>query len=135
MGVVLDSDVIVGFLDSDDSLHEVADQRIRQLAGHEAFFCSVVTYAELLTGAELGHHARDVVQGFFDDLVDEVVPVDVEVARRASELRAEKTSLRMPDAMILATADLREDIQLVLCADARWAKVTSLNARVELLRK
>jgi predicted nucleic acid-binding protein len=35
-----------------------------------------------------------------------VEPVDWPVLRRASELRASKPSLRMPDAMHLATADL-----------------------------
>ncbi|HYM65699.1 MAG TPA: hypothetical protein VEW68_00250, partial [Patescibacteria group bacterium] len=44
------------------------------------------------------------------------------------------TSLRMPDALILATADLHEDIDTVLCADGAWPKVKGLSCRVELLK-
>jgi predicted nucleic acid-binding protein len=134
VGVVLDSDVIVGFLDRDDSLHHAANRRIRELAGEQAFVASVVSYAELLTGAELGQHPREVVQGFFDDLVDDIVAVDLEVAQRAAQLRAGKKALRMPDALILATADLHPDVRLVVCGDERWAAVHLPNARVELLR-
>jgi hypothetical protein len=43
--------------------------------------------------------------------------------------------LRMPDALILATADLHEEIETVLCADGNWPKVKGLNCRVELLNR
>ena len=40
----------------------------------------------------------------------------------------------MPDALILATADLQEDVDTVLCADGDWPKVKGLSCRVELLK-
>jgi hypothetical protein len=40
----------------------------------------------------------------------------------------------MPDALILATADLRPEIETVLCADGDWPKVKGLSCRVELLK-
>jgi hypothetical protein len=40
----------------------------------------------------------------------------------------------MPDALILATADLRADVDMVLCAASDWPKVGGLDCRVELLK-
>jgi hypothetical protein len=39
----------------------------------------------------------------------------------------------MPDALILATADLHADIDTVLCADGAWSKIKGLSCEVELL--
>jgi hypothetical protein len=41
---------------------------------------SVITYAELLTGARLGHHDHTGVRGFFEQLIDEIHGVDRSVA-------------------------------------------------------
>jgi predicted nucleic acid-binding protein len=128
---LLDSVAVAAFLDRDDVFHAAADARIRELAGRDALIVSVITYAELLTGAALGHHAGPVVRGFFRDLVDEVHPVDRAVAERAAELRAARTSLRLPDALILATADLRK-ADVVITGDRHWTNVDG-GARVELL--
>jgi hypothetical protein len=40
----------------------------------------------------------------------------------------------MPDALILATADLQPEIETVLCADGDWAKIKGLSCKVELLK-
>lgn len=56
MAVVLDSDAVVGFLDRDDALHTAADAAIRDVIGEHRILVSAVTYAEVLTGARLGHH-------------------------------------------------------------------------------
>jgi hypothetical protein len=40
----------------------------------------------------------------------------------------------MPDAPILATADLHEDIDTIVCADDDWPNVKSLSCTVELLK-
>ena len=133
MVVLLDSSTVVGFLDRDDALHADADRRLRALAGRERLIVSVVSYAEVLTGARLGHHDIDIVQGFFAQLIDDVVVVDVEVAERASVLRAAKRSLRMPDALILATADVRQ-ADVVLAGDEGWGDVP-IGPEVEVLRR
>ncbi len=62
---------------------------------------------------------------------DEVHPVDRAVAERAAELRAARASLRLPDALILATADLR-NADVVITGDRHWTNVDG-GARVELL--
>lgn len=132
--ILLDSTVIVGFLDSDDALHEVSVARLRELAGLHSLATSVVSYAEVMTGAELGHHSEERVNGFFDALVRDLLPVDRDIAARASKIRGKRRSLPMPDALILATADLHAEIDTVLCADSDWPKVGGLACRVELLQ-
>ena len=130
--ILLDSTVIVGFLDADDAHHEVAVARFKQSAGRHPLVASVISYAEVLTGVSLGHHSQKNVEGFFDALVADLLPVDRSVAARAATLRGERRSLSMPDALILATADLRPEIETVLCADRDWPKVKGLACKVEL---
>jgi predicted nucleic acid-binding protein len=130
---LLDSAAIAGFLDRDDVFHAAAAARIRGLAGREPLVVSVISYAELLTGAGLGHHDEKTVRGFFADLIDEVHDVDRAVAERAAELRTANPSLKMPDALILATADVH-DVDVVITADRRWVAVLA-GRRTELLRR
>ena len=132
--ILLDSTVIVGFLDADDALHEVAVARLKALARSHPLAASVISYAEVMTGVALAHHPRAPVDGFFDALVKELLPVDRDVAARAATLRGRRKSLKMPDALILATADLDAEIDAVLCADDAWPKIRGLACRVELLK-
>jgi predicted nucleic acid-binding protein len=133
VAVILDSDAVVGFLDRGDALHPPADAAIRELAREHRLVASVITYAEVLTGARLGHHRVDHVVGFFTGLISELWPVDADVAARAADLRAATRWLRMPDALILATADIRPDVDLILTADVRTSKISHLDCDVRLL--
>jgi predicted nucleic acid-binding protein len=132
--ILLDSPIIVGFLDADDALHEIAVSRLREIVGSHPLAASVISYAELMTGVSLGHHSHERVDRLFDALVKDLLPVDREVAARAATLRGKRISLRMPDALILATADLHEDIDTIVCADDDWPKVKGLSCKVELLK-
>ena len=131
--ILLDSNVIVGFLDADDALHEVTVAKFREVVGSRPLVVSAVSYAEVMTGVSLGHHPKRDVERFFDILIKELLPIDGPIAARAAELRGKRVSLRMPDALILATADLHEDVETVLCADCEWPKVKRLSCKVELL--
>lgn len=135
MAVVLDSDAVVAFLDRADALHDAADEAIRDLLGKDRLFASAVTYAEVLTGARLGRHDEKRVRGFFTDLVSEILPVDATVADKAADFRARRKSLRMPDALILATAELHPEVDLVVTGDQRAAKATGLNFKVRVLQE
>lgn len=131
--ILLDSTVIVGFLDADDALHPSTVARFRQLVRTQPLAASVISYAEVITGVVLGDHDAAAVDGFFDAFVRDLLPVDRPVASRAAELRGTRPSLAMPDALILATADLHGDIDAVLAADGEWPKVKGLSCEVELL--
>ncbi len=134
MAVVLDSDAVLAFLDRVDALHDAADEAIRDLLGKDRLLASAVTYAEVLTGARLGRHDDKRVRGFFADLISEILPVDAKVADKAADLRARRKSLRMPDALILATADLHPEVDLVVTGDQRAAKITGSSFKVKLLQ-
>lgn len=134
MAVVLDSDVVVGFLDRQDALHGAADAAVRELVRGQRLLASVVTYAEVLTGARLGHHNGDDVRGFFAGLLSGVLPVDVAIADKAADLRSRFKTLRMPDALILATAETDPDIDLIVTGDQQLAKLSGLKVKVRLLR-
>ncbi|HET7053062.1 MAG TPA: PIN domain-containing protein [Solirubrobacterales bacterium] len=135
MAVVLDSDAVIAFLDRGDALHDAADEAIRDLLGKDRLFASAVTYAEVLTGARLGRHDEKRVRGFFSDLISEILPVDAGVADKAADLRSKRRSLRMPDALILATADLHPEVELVVTGDHRTAKAAGSNFKVKVLRR
>lgn len=132
--ILLDSTVIVGFLDADDALHDVTVARFKEIAGSHPLAASVISYAEVMTGVALGHHPKDRVEGFFDTFVKDLLPVDRPVAARAATLRGMRKTLSMPDALILATADLQPEADTVLCADGDWPKVKGLSCQVELLK-
>ena len=134
MAVVLDSDAVIGFLDRDDALHDAADAAIRDLVREQRLLVSVVTYAEVLTGACLGHHDEGQVRGFFAQLISEVLPVDMTVADKAAEFRSRVKALRMPDALILGTAETDPDVDLIVTGDAQAPKIPGLDCAVRLLR-
>jgi hypothetical protein len=132
MGIaLLDSGTVIGFLDADDRLHQAADAAVRTAASEYAFAVSVVTVAELLTGAKLGHHDEQTVRRFFAQIVSQRIPLDEPAAERAAELRAAQKTLRMPDALILATADLKADV--VLTGDEQWLKTSGLNCELRYI--
>ncbi|HEU5142932.1 MAG TPA: PIN domain-containing protein [Solirubrobacterales bacterium] len=134
MAVVLDSDAVIGFLDRGDALHDAAAAAVRECAHRQPLVASVVTYAEVLTGARMGHHDEDHVEEFFAKLISELLPVDAAVADRAARLRAGAQGLRMPDALILASADLGPEVDEVLTGDVRAAKLPELECEIRLLR-
>lgn len=131
--ILLDSTVIVGFLDAGDAHHAATVARFKDIVGTHPLIASVISYAEVMTGVTLGHHPAGQVEGFFDALVKDLLPVDKVVAARAATLRGTRKSLSMPDALILATADLHPDVETVLCADGDWPKIKDLDCQVELL--
>lgn len=128
--IALDSGAIIGILDAGDAFHDAADAKLRELLGHERLIASVVTYAELITGVHLDHQSGESTRGFFNDVINDLVPVDVAVAERAAELRGRREGLRMSDALIIATAELHADA--IVTTDDEWAKL-KLDCEVELL--
>lgn len=130
---MLDSDAVVGFLDSSDPHHQAADTAIRSAATNERLLVSAITYAEVLTGARLGHHSEGPAAGFFAGIVSEIIPAGPEIAERAATLRAENMSLRLPDALIAATADLKPEVDTLLTGDRELARLRSLRSAVRLL--
>lgn len=102
--LILDASVLIGLLDKADRHHEraVADVEAAALAGDE-LVAPASAYSEALVAFARAHRvedARDAVEGM--GIV--VAPMDANIAERASELRARHERLRLPDAIMLATA-------------------------------
>jgi predicted nucleic acid-binding protein len=133
VAVVLDSSVVVAFLDRSDELHSAADDAIRDILVSHRLFLSVITYAEVLTGARLGHHDEEHVAGFFADLISSIVPVDVAIGDCAAQLRAQAKALAMPDALIAATAEINGEAELLVSGDRTIAKAKGLTCPVHLI--
>lgn len=120
--VILDSSVMIAWLNPDDAHHARATQRLTELsaAGHR-FAVSAVGYSELMSNKRADRRAaiREVVDALG---ADAVIPVDREIAERAGELRARRPSLRTPDALIAATAAVRGSGDL-LTADRAMSRL------------
>lgn len=104
--VALDASVAIGFLDPADAHHDRAVAALRDL-DRSALLMPVSAYSETLV-KPLAAGLGDRVEDFVDGLRVEVVPLDRAIARSAAALRAEHSGLRLPDALVLATARSRE---------------------------
>jgi len=116
---VLDASVAIGLLDTADAHHEraraaIGENRIRSL------LMPASAYSEALV-RPLANGNGDAVENFVEFLRVEIVPADRDIGRRAAELRAQRRSLRLPDALVLATAQLRQSP--LLSFDARVMRV------------
>lgn len=118
MGVaLLDTSIVIGALNRDDALHEIAGQAIRTERDRHALAISALTYAEILVGPlRAGGRAVEVVERFAAQV--RIVDLSPAIARLAAELRATR-GLKLPDAVIVATG-LRLEADVIVTADARW---------------
>jgi predicted nucleic acid-binding protein len=102
--VALDADVLIGFLYAADAHHHRAVALLAPYLapGHRVVIGASV-YSEVLV-APFRMRKPEVVEDFLASARITVVPVDRATARRAAELRAAHRALRLPDALVLATA-------------------------------
>jgi predicted nucleic acid-binding protein len=102
--VALDADVVIAFLDAGDKQHAHAVDLLRpRLAAGEEIFIGASVYAEVMV-RPLARGTGGRVDEFIDAIGATVLAIDREIARRAAGLRARHRSLRLPDALSLATA-------------------------------
>ena len=112
--LALDADIVIAFLDPGDDQHAAAVAQLRaRLAAADELLVGATVYAETIV-RPLQQGTDATVDGFLDSAGIAVVPIDREIARRAAALRAENPSLRLPDAMSLATAIATESTLLTL---------------------
>lgn len=99
--VVLDAGALIALFDSTDAHHDWALDMFVETAGDELVM-STLTYAEVLV-RPIREGRADVFESSIDGLGIELAAVDKANARPLAVLRAE-TNLKMPDAIVLATA-------------------------------
>lgn len=128
--VALDASVLIGFLDPGDALHGPCTEAVR-LHAQDELVLPASAYAELLVGpSRAGRRAVARVDAAIGELGIAVVPLDRETAREAARLRSRHAALRLPDALVLAAAEV-SGCEVLLAGDARWAKVSR---RVRVVR-
>jgi predicted nucleic acid-binding protein len=104
--VVFDADVLIGYRNRDDPLHEQAFERVRQaLEPGTRRLISAVNSTELLIGPlrASGREGADAVDEMLVRLAIETIQVDMALAQRAAAIRA-RTNVKLPDAYAIATA-------------------------------
>jgi predicted nucleic acid-binding protein len=119
---VLDAGIVIAALDASDVHHGVSVQALREAREvGDALVVPASAYAEALVGpSRRGADAVATVDAFLDAMPAAVEPASREVARAAAALRARHgPSLRLPDALVLATAVVVAADQ-VLTTDGGW---------------
>lgn len=129
--VVIDASVVLALFDPEDALHTSAatDVRKRRAAGDD-FVIPASVLAEVLVGAaRLGDAEFDTRRDLTIAAFGQPHPVDEAVAVAAAKWRARHRSLRLPDALVVATADV-VGADTVLTGDKRWQ---SLDPRIQVI--
>jgi predicted nucleic acid-binding protein len=125
---VLDTSVLIALLDPADVHHQDAHASLDAHADDDLRIPAHALAEALVHPARVGKERE--ARGLVASLEIAVDPIDETVAVAAARLRAKHGSaLRMPDALVLAYADVRK-ARSVLTTDARWA---AWSRRVELV--
>ena len=102
--VAVDGGLIIALFDASDAHHAWSVEQIQEIVtARHVIVISALTVAEVLVRpAQAG--AADAVRADLMSLRPRIVDVDADIAARAAELRASRSRLRLPDAIIVATA-------------------------------
>lgn len=104
--LAVDASVAIALFTTTDVHHARARVELdAALDRGDALTIAASAYSEIMVHA-LRNERGDLIDRFVDRLRMEVVPADRKIGRRAAELRATHRVLRLPDALVLATAQL-----------------------------
>jgi predicted nucleic acid-binding protein len=129
----LDSGVVIGFLDAGDAHHESARVTLEAARDRrDGLAMSASALAECLVGpSRRGPDAVASLLGLFERLPIDVVPLDRDIAICAAGLRARWRSLRLPDALVIASAHTGAADRLVT-TDRAWPSADQLAVDVTI---
>ena len=129
----LDAGVIIGFLDANDAHHQPArDVLAAALRDGDRLAMAASAYAECLVGpARRGDTAIATVRALIERLPIDIITLDSDIAEQAARLRATHHSLRLPDALVIATAINHHADQLIT-TDRKWPTPTQLDLQTTL---
>jgi len=120
--ILLDASVLIAFQDSENANYQRAVDLIVSM-DESYIFVSEVTWAEVLVGAIIANEVEDAVDGILRELGVAVInPEGSDWPLLLAEARA-RTGLKMPDAIIIATAEILG--AQVATLDKRLAKVAA----------
>ncbi len=120
--LILDASVLIGLLDAGDAHHmrAVSDVEAADLAGHALVAPASAYSGALVAFARAGRlsDARDAIAAMGIG----VAPMTAAIAERAAQLRAKHNGLRLPDAIVVASA--RELSAQLLTYDDHLARLS-----------
>ena len=130
---MLDAGVVIGFLDGNDVHHEAAHSALgAALDRHDRLVLPASAFAEVLVGpSRNGVEAVAAVHGLVARVPIEIEPLGTEIAVAAATLRGHHRSLKLPDALVIATASYLNADHLVT-TDPGWASKTKLRLRASI---
>ena len=118
--VVLDASALIALLDPNDALHAAARLEFNQFAGEDLAVPASALAETLVAPARSGklEEAKRQIQALDLRIADQGEAVAVEAAR----LRSRHRRLRLPDALVLATAEVL-GAKVLLTGDANWKAI------------
>jgi predicted nucleic acid-binding protein len=124
--LILDASVVIGLLDTADPHHSraVDDVEAADLEGHQLVLPASAHSETLVAFARA--RRLDEARRAIAAMGITVVPLTDTIAERAAELRARHERLRLPDAIVLATAQ-RLEVRL-LSYDRRLSRLAPTSA-------
>lgn len=134
MGLIhLDAGVIIGLLDGNDAHHEAAREVLADAVhAGDRLAMAASALAECLVGpARRGDAEVRTVRNLVERLPISIIPLDVEIATAAARLRAAHRSLRLPDALVIATA-IEDAADQLVTTDRKWPTARALKLKATL---
>lgn len=127
---VLDSGVLIGFLDANDAHHTSAHTALSDARGrNDRLVLPASALAEILVGpSRTGTAAVTAVRDLIDRVPILVEPLEAEIAVAAAAIRARHPSLKLPDALVIATAG-HLDADHLITTDRAWPSRSKLRLR------
>lgn len=135
MGLIhVDAGVIIGLLDANDAHHGPATRSLAEsVRSGDRLAMAASAFAECLVGpSRTGPRAVETVDDLVERLPIEIVDLDADVARTAAGIRAKHTSVRLPDALVIATAAHASADRLVT-TDRRWPTARALGVGITIV--
>jgi predicted nucleic acid-binding protein len=130
---VLDAGVLIGFLDANDAHHEAAHRALRDARDrNDRLVLPASAFAEVLVGpSRKSAEAVTTLQNMIERVPIEISPLDSDIAVIAAGLRARHHSLKLPDALVIATA-AHLDADHLITTDRGWPSRTRLKVRTSI---
>ncbi len=134
MGLIhVDAGVVIGLLDADDAHHESANAALaRVLRSGDRLAMAASAFAECLVGPQRrGPRAVAVVDDLIERLPIDIADLDRGIARTAASLRARHIHLRLPDALVIATA-IEHSADELITTDRKWPTARALKLDITI---
>ena len=131
--VVVDAGVVIGHLDRTNPHHHAATNALREAASSaQRLALPVTAFAECLVyPTKAGEETAASFEAALAAIPISVLNADIDIARSAAVLRAGHPSLKLPDALVIATAIVNQADALIT-TDRRWPNTLTSTLRFAL---